>query len=74
MSVRLLRACGAGDGRAAAERPFARQLYEHLCPFLAPELGLYFGGNAITTPIIVLSIYVVIGGALMTYFSWGRGG
>ena len=33
---------------------------------------LYFGGNAITTPIIVLSIYVVIGGALVTYFSWGR--
>jgi hypothetical protein len=35
-----VRACGAGDGRAAAERPpFARQLYEHLCPFLAPELA-----------------------------------
>ncbi len=33
---------------------------------------LYFGGNAITTPIIVLSIYVVTGGALVTYSSWGR--
>ena len=33
---------------------------------------LYFGGNAITTPIIVLSIYVVVGGALVTLFSWTR--
>jgi hypothetical protein len=33
---------------------------------------LYFGGNAITTPIIVLGIYVVIGGALVTFFSWGH--
>ena len=31
---------------------------------------LYFGGNAITVPIIVLAIYVVIGAALVTLFSW----
>jgi hypothetical protein len=31
---------------------------------------LYFGGNAITVPIIVLGISVVIGAALVTLFSW----
>jgi uncharacterized membrane protein YfcA len=31
-----------------------------------------FIGNAITTTIVVLSIYVVIGGALVPYFSWCR--
>ena len=31
---------------------------------------LYFGGNAITTPLIVLGIYVVVAGALVTLFSW----
>jgi hypothetical protein len=33
---------------------------------------LYFGGHAITVPIIVLSIYAVVGAALLTIFSWGR--
>jgi hypothetical protein len=33
---------------------------------------LYFGGNDITVPIIVLSIYVVVCGALVTLFSWTR--
>ena len=31
---------------------------------------LYFGGNAITVPLIVLGIYVVVAGALVTVFSW----
>jgi hypothetical protein len=31
---------------------------------------LYFSGNNITTPIIVLSIYVIVGAALVTIFSW----
>jgi hypothetical protein len=33
---------------------------------------LYFEGNAITVPIIVLGIYVVAGIVLVTIFSWGR--
>ncbi|MEV6905127.1 hypothetical protein [Amycolatopsis sp. NPDC051372] len=33
---------------------------------------LYFGGNSITQPAIVLSIYVVAGAILMTVFGWGR--
>ena len=33
---------------------------------------LYFGGNSITQPIIVLAIYVLVGMALVTIFSWGR--
>lgn len=33
---------------------------------------LYFGGNAITVPIVVLGIYVVAGIVLVTIFSWGR--
>jgi hypothetical protein len=33
---------------------------------------LYFSGNDITEPIIVLSIYVVIGAALVLFFSWGH--
>ena len=33
---------------------------------------LYFGGHDITVPIIVLSIYVVIGAALVLFFSWGH--
>jgi hypothetical protein len=33
---------------------------------------LYFGGNDLTVPIIVLGIYVVICGALVTLFSWTR--
>lgn len=33
---------------------------------------LYFDGNDITQQIIVLSIYVIVGAALVTIFSWGR--
>jgi hypothetical protein len=33
---------------------------------------LYFSGNDITVPIIVLSIYVIVGAVLVTIFSWGR--
>ncbi len=33
---------------------------------------LYFGGNAITVPIIVLSIYAIVGAILVIIFSWGR--
>lgn len=33
---------------------------------------LYFGGNSITQPIIVLAIYALVGAALVTIFSWGR--
>ena len=33
---------------------------------------LYFGGNDLTVPIIVLGIYVVVCGALVTLFSWTR--
>ena len=65
---------GGGNGVA-----FLPPFWQALGVVLPPRNGLYlirntlyFGGNAITTPIIVLSIYVVIGGALVTYFSWGR--
>jgi hypothetical protein len=33
---------------------------------------LYFDGNAITQPIVVLAAYVVVFAALVTVFSWGR--
>ena len=33
---------------------------------------LYFGGNDLMVPIIVLGIYVVVCGALVTLFSWAR--
>ncbi|MFE5537139.1 hypothetical protein [Streptomyces sp. NPDC056492] len=33
---------------------------------------LYFNGNAITQPLIVLSIYVVAGAALVTVLTYGR--
>ncbi len=33
---------------------------------------LYFHGNSITVPIIVLSIYVIAGVVLVTLFSWKR--
>jgi hypothetical protein len=53
--------------------------WQFLGPILPPWNGvtlikntLFFDGNAITQPIIVLSLYVVVGVALVTYFSWGR--
>jgi hypothetical protein len=33
---------------------------------------LYFDGNSITVPLIVLSIYAVVGAVLVIIFSWGR--
>ncbi len=33
---------------------------------------LYFHGNSITEPLIVLGIYVLVGLILMIIFSWGR--
>ena len=33
---------------------------------------IYFGGNDITTPLIVLILYVVAGAAVIGYLEWGR--
>lgn len=33
---------------------------------------LYFHGNSITQPLIVLGIYVLVGMVLVTLFSWGH--
>jgi hypothetical protein len=53
--------------------------WQFLGPILPPWNGmtlirntLYFHGNAITQQLIVLSIYVIVGAALVTVFSWGR--
>ena len=64
--VVLVGASGSGKSVWAAE---------HYRPDEVVSSGphtLYFGGNAITMPIIVLSIYVVIGAALVLFFSWGH--
>jgi hypothetical protein len=65
---------GGGNGVA-----FLPPFWQALGGVLPPRSGLYlirntlyFGGNDITTPIIVLSIYVVIGAALVLFFSWGH--
>ena len=65
---------GSGNGVA-----FLPPFWQALGAVLPPRNGLYlirntlyFGGNDITEPIIVLSIYVVIGAALVLFFSWGH--
>ena len=65
---------GGGNGVA-----FLPPFWQALGVVLPPRNGfylirntLYFGGHDITVPIIVLSIYVVVGAALVLIFSWGR--
>ena len=65
---------GSGNGVA-----FLPPFWQALGAVLPPRNGLYlirntlyFSGNDITEPIIVLSIYVVIGAALVLFFSWGH--
>ena len=65
---------GGGNGVA-----FLPPFWQAIGVILPPRNGLYlirntlyFGGNSITVPIIVLAIYVLAGAALVTVFSWGR--
>jgi hypothetical protein len=58
---------------------FLPPFWQEIGKVLPPRSGLYlirntlyFDGNAIMVPIIVLSIYVIVGAALVTIFSWGR--
>ena len=67
---------GGGNGVA-----FLPPFWQALGVVLPPRNGfylirntLYFGGHDITVPIIVLSIYVVVGAALVLIFSWGPWG
>jgi hypothetical protein len=64
-----------GENGTAYLPPF----WQFIGPILPPWKGvtlirntLYFDGNDITQQIIVLSIYVIVGLALVTIFSWGR--
>jgi hypothetical protein len=64
-----------GANGAAYLPPF----WQFLGPVLPPWNGvtlikntLFFDGNAITQPIVVLSIYVIVFAPLATFFSWGR--
>lgn len=58
---------------------FLPAFWQVIGPFLPPWNGtilirntLYFDGNEIIQPIIVLSIYVVVGAVLVTILAWGR--
>jgi hypothetical protein len=64
---------GGGNGVA-----FLPPFWQAIGVILPPRNGLYlirntlyFGSNGITVPIIVLSVYVIIGAALVLIFSWG---
>ncbi|MFB7053543.1 hypothetical protein ACFCXT_10545 [Streptomyces vinaceus] len=53
--------------------------WQAIGPFLPPWNGttlvrntLYFNGNSITQPLIALSIYVVVGAALVTILTYRR--
>ena len=63
-----------GGGNGVAYLP---PFWQDIGVVLPPRNGLYlirntlyFHGNSITQPLIVLGIYVVVGWALVTYFSW----
>ena len=63
---------GGGNGVA-----FLPPLWQTIGVVLPPRNGLYLirntlylHGNSITQPIIVLAIYVLVGGVLVTILSW----
>ena len=65
-----------GGGNGVAYLP---PFWQDIGVVLPPRNGLYlirntlyFDGNSITQPLIVLGIYVLVGAALVIYFSWGN--
>lgn len=65
-----------GGGNGVAYLP---PFWQDIGVVLPPRNGLYlirntlyFDGNSLTQPLIVLGIYVIVGAALVTYFSWGN--
>ena len=65
-----------GGGNGAAYLP---PFWQDIGVVLPPRNGLYlirntlyFHGNSLTQPLIVLGIYVVVGAALVIFFSWGN--
>ena len=55
------------------------QFWQDIGTVLPPRNGLYlirntlyFHGNSLTQPLIVLGIYALVGAALVTYFAWGN--
>ena len=65
---------GGGNGVAYLP-PFWQDIGAVLPPrngLLLIRNTLYFHGNSLTQPLIVLGIYVVVGAALVIFFSWGN--
>ena len=65
-----------GGGNGVAYLP---PFWQDIGVVLPPRNGLYlirntlyFHGNSITQPLIVLGIYVLVGAALVIFFSWGN--